>query len=146
MTVKVDPFVIPIPDKWGKDPELAPTVNYLWRYLYDLRERTGGGNDAISSLEDSALYDVGIKGAEIAEIIKQIEELKVNFTIIETALANLSVMSSILQDMANQMTIEALEAQSAVSEISHQDNSPLILAELHDLRKRIEAIERGYEP
>ncbi len=47
------------------------------RILFQLWTRTGGGNDTVSDLEDSALYDVGIKGAEIAEIIKQIEELRV---------------------------------------------------------------------
>ncbi len=76
MTIPVDPFVIPIPAKWARDPDLGPTVQYLWKFLYDLWQRTGGGNDAISDIEDSALYDVGIKGAEIAEINKQLEELK----------------------------------------------------------------------
>lgn len=84
MSVSVDPFVIPIPRKWADDPELAPTIQYVWRYLYDLRERTGGDDDAVAALEDSALYDVGIKGAEIAEIIKQIEELRIQLAFLDT--------------------------------------------------------------
>lgn len=84
MSVSVDPFVIPIPLKWANDPELSPTVNYIWRYLYDLRERTGGDSDTIASLEDSALYDVGIKGAEIAEIQKHIEELRIQLAFLDT--------------------------------------------------------------
>lgn len=47
MSVSVDPFVIPIPQKWLNDPELGPTVQYLWKFLYDMWQRSGGGNDAI---------------------------------------------------------------------------------------------------
>ena len=47
------------------------------RILFQLWTRTGGGDDIVATLEDSALYDVGIKGAEIAELIKQVEELRV---------------------------------------------------------------------
>ena len=47
MSVNVDSFVIPIPQKLLNDPELGPTFQYLWKFLYDLWQRTGGGNDAI---------------------------------------------------------------------------------------------------
>jgi len=47
MSVSVDPFVIPIPQKLLNDPELGPTFQYLWKFLYDLWQRTGGGTDAI---------------------------------------------------------------------------------------------------
>jgi len=47
MSVSVDPFVIPIPQKLLNDPELGPTFQYLWKFLYDLWQRTGGGSDAI---------------------------------------------------------------------------------------------------
>lgn len=147
MSVQVDPFVIPIPDKWNNDKELAPTVQYLWKFLYDIWKRTGGGNDAIAEIGDSTLYDVGIKGAEIAEILKQLEELRVQFTIIENALAHVSLMSSILQDITNQTHIESQQnTQKVADELIYQDNTPLLLAELSDLRKRVEAIERGYDP
>lgn len=143
MSVQVDPFVIPIPDKWLRDPELTATVQYLWRFLYDLWSRTGGGNDAVSDLQDSALYDVGIKGAEIAEIVKQLEELRIQLTIAETALANVAAMTAIVQDMANQFHIEAQQTTQKIDDIAYQDNAPLLFAELADLRKRVEAIENG---
>lgn len=50
MSVNVDPFVIPIPQKWLTDPELGPTVQYLWKFLYDMWQRSGGGTDAIYSV------------------------------------------------------------------------------------------------
>lgn len=83
MSVNVDPFVIPIPQKWLTDPELSATVQYLWKFLYDMWSRTGGGNDAIANLEDSALYDVGIKGAEIAEITKALDDLRIQIALTE---------------------------------------------------------------
>lgn len=83
MSVNVDPFVIPIPQKWLTDPDLAPTVQYLWRFLYDLWRRTGGGDDAIASVEDSALYDVGIKGAEIAEITKDLGNIRAQMAFLD---------------------------------------------------------------
>ena len=85
MSVNVDPFVIPIPQKWLTDPELSATVQYLWKFLYDMWSRTGGGNDAIANLEDSALYDVGIKGAEIAEIMKALDDLRIQIAFTEGA-------------------------------------------------------------
>ena len=129
MSVSIDPFVIPIPQQWLKDPEVAATVQYLWRYLYDLRERTGGDDDAIATLEDSALYDVGIKGAEIAEMLKQIEELRIQNDML------LGIIHGLQDSMSKQ--ISSLEAQ---------DNSLILLAEITELRKRIEAIENGYDP
>lgn len=46
----VDPFVIPIPQQWLQDPELAATAQYLWRFLHDLWQRTGGGTDIIQNV------------------------------------------------------------------------------------------------
>lgn len=56
MSVKVDPFVIPIPLKWSEDPEIGPTVQYMWRFLYDLWRRTGGGSDQVSNQQLRELY------------------------------------------------------------------------------------------
>ena len=67
MSVSIDPFVIPIPQQWLKDPEVAATVQYLWRYLYDLRERTGGGTDYVSDLTDDLVaLDVRVDSLETA--------------------------------------------------------------------------------
>lgn len=46
----VDPFVIPIPQQWLQDPELAATAQYLWRFLHDLWQRTGGGVDLVQNI------------------------------------------------------------------------------------------------
>lgn len=154
MSVSVDPFVIPIPQKWADDPELAPTIQYIWRYLYDLRERTGGGDDAIAALEDSALYDVGIKGAEIAEIQKQIEELKIQHDILVGIIYGLQdalskqIASVEVQDNSLQVLTEIGELRKRLDEIEVggiAENS-VTLAEITELRKRIEAIENGYDP
>lgn len=47
---QVDPFVIPIPHKILNDPELAPTFQYLWRFLYDMWQRTGGAVDLVQNV------------------------------------------------------------------------------------------------
>ena len=67
MSVSVDPFVIPIPQKWLNDPELAPTVQYMWRFLYDLWSRTGAGDDYVSDLtDDFVLLDARVDSLEAA--------------------------------------------------------------------------------
>ena len=48
---KVDPFVIQWPQKWSNDPETAPTLKYLNRFLHDLWIRSGGGADFINEIE-----------------------------------------------------------------------------------------------
>lgn len=49
---KVDPFVIPLPQKLAGDPELAPFFRYLSKWNHDMWQRTGAGNDDISDHED----------------------------------------------------------------------------------------------
>ena len=46
---KVDPFVIRWPKQWVTDPDIAPVIKYLNRFLHDLWIRTGGGDDLIES-------------------------------------------------------------------------------------------------
>ena len=51
---KVDPFIVKWPNKWVRDPEIGPVLQYLNRFLHDLWQRTGGGDDAIS---DAAAFN-----------------------------------------------------------------------------------------
>lgn len=72
MAVNVDPFVIQWPEKWIKDPELGPTIQYLNKFLYDLWLRTGGGRDEISNAGLRELYpwgvEQGVNGAELISL------------------------------------------------------------------------------
>lgn len=71
MAVKVDPFLIPIPQAFFKDPELRGWAEYLSRVIHDLRQRTGGESDSISDTSIRESYPFGIhvgeyeRGAEI---------------------------------------------------------------------------------
>lgn len=83
MSVNVDPFVIPIPQKLLNDPELGPTFQYLWKFLYDLWSRTGGGTDYVSDLtDDFAALDTRVDVAE--NDIDALESLTAN-SIVTTA-------------------------------------------------------------
>ena len=59
MVTKVDPFLIPIPQAFFKDPELRGWAEYLSRVIHDLRERTGGGSDAIADTSVRESYPWG---------------------------------------------------------------------------------------
>jgi len=52
----VDPFIQPIPARWAQDRELRSYFEYLHRFLHDIRERTGGGDDAISNADVQEKY------------------------------------------------------------------------------------------
>jgi len=51
---KVDPFVVKWPNKWVRDPEIGPVIRDLNRFLHNLWQRTGGGEDAVS---DAAAFN-----------------------------------------------------------------------------------------
>jgi len=79
---KVDPFVVKWPDKWTRDPQIEPVIRYLNRFLHDLWQRTGGGDDSISSIENGELYDPGIQTFDHEEferdqIIPELERVEV---------------------------------------------------------------------
>ena len=46
--VKVDPFVVPMPEKLATDPQLEPYFRYLNKFNHDMWNRTGAGDDSIS--------------------------------------------------------------------------------------------------
>lgn len=98
MSVSVDPFVIPIPPKWMKDPELAPTVAYLWRFLYDLWQRTGAGDDAISNLEVINTYETTSLTGKIAGIYDQFDSANIT-----QALSRMAGQIAVLIDENNQL-------------------------------------------
>lgn len=81
MSVSVDPFVIPIPQKLLNDPELGPTFQYLWRFLYDLWSRTGAGDDYVSDLtDDFVLLDARVDSLELVTA-SSIVTTAVNYTV-----------------------------------------------------------------
>ncbi|MEE8289575.1 MAG: hypothetical protein V3R25_09200 [Nitrosomonadaceae bacterium] len=70
---KVDPYVQRIPRKFLEDPELRPWFEYLNRFLHDLWQRSGGGDDAIDALEVGELYEPGIQTNNSDELIDELE-------------------------------------------------------------------------
>jgi hypothetical protein len=65
MATKVDPFVIPIPSVFNKDPEIRKYFEYLNRFNHDMWVRSGAGVDSISLIvsdnnrkADTLLYSV----------------------------------------------------------------------------------------
>lgn len=44
----VDPFVVELPAKLANDPEVGPYFFYLNKFLHDIFERTGGGDDLVA--------------------------------------------------------------------------------------------------
>lgn len=78
MATKVNPPPsLRIPPTLAVNQDTRVYLEQVNRILFQLWQRTGGGTDAIADVEDSALYDVGIKGAEIAEITKALDDLRV---------------------------------------------------------------------
>ena len=60
----VDPFVVQWPEKWITDPQVAPVVQYLNRFLHDLWIRTGGGEDAISEVTGSESFETSTSNGQ----------------------------------------------------------------------------------
>ncbi len=44
---KVDPFILTLPSKLAKDPQIGPFFTYLMKFLHDMWVRTGAGVDAV---------------------------------------------------------------------------------------------------
>jgi len=75
----VDPFVIPIPNKVLFDQELRPYFEYLHRFLHDLWERTGAGDDLIADLEaDTTSADGGNRTNRFLQ--DEVEDIKGKLT------------------------------------------------------------------
>ena len=75
---KVDPFVVQWPRAWMADDEIRPVIEYLNRYLHDLFIRTGGGDDAIESLEEvsAAEADTSRLFATIRRLERRVQDLE----------------------------------------------------------------------
>ena len=50
----VDPFLVPLPSKLGRDPELGPFFGYMLRFLHDMWQRTGAGTDLVGGAATAA--------------------------------------------------------------------------------------------
>lgn len=50
----VDPFVIQWPGKWLQDPEIAPAILYLNRFLHDSWVKSGGADDVLAVVSSDA--------------------------------------------------------------------------------------------
>lgn len=70
----VDPFVIPIPQEFMGSEETRRYYEYLHRFLHDLWQRTGGGDDAIQEVQIGELYETGIESALSSEIEQDLNE------------------------------------------------------------------------
>lgn len=108
------------------DREVFAFITQLKDVVYQLWMRTGGGDDSISRIESETLFDVGIKGAEIAEIAKQQEAFMV-------------VMSAL-----DRLTCEAEEFRSQISDLQAQiTESEMLRAEIIELTNRVSDLENG---
>ena len=74
----VDPFVVTWPSEWLDNNEIRPVITYLDRFLHDLWVRTGGGNDAIDDLQDSALGSDSRRISEIRQLTKKVKQLELD--------------------------------------------------------------------
>lgn len=101
---------------------LVETVRQLWL-------RTGGGDDFIARLESECLFDVGIKGAELAEIQSQIQHLHVIVASLDRLLCDAEQIKQQLSDLQAQIP-----------------DAQLAYAEVLKLSERVSAIENGYDP
>lgn len=67
MNRPVDPFIQPIPEFFisADDPELRSWAEYLNRFLHDLWERSGGGDDNFANLDIGSIINNTAKVKEI---------------------------------------------------------------------------------
>lgn len=77
----VDPFVIPIPQEFMGSEETRRYYEYLHRFLHDLWQRTGGGDDAIQEVQIGELYETGIESALSSEIEQDLNDFDFQPTI-----------------------------------------------------------------
>lgn len=70
----VDPFVVPMPEKWLRDPEIEPFASYLVRWCHDMYNRTGGADDLIESQQDTEGGDPGITSGRFLEIENELDD------------------------------------------------------------------------
>lgn len=86
MTIKVDPFLHPIPSELSKNKETRAFFEYFVRWAHDIWLRTGGGDDEIAntSTRESFPWDIsesdsGDYGANLSSLYGQDQETEQAF-------------------------------------------------------------------
>ncbi len=110
MAINIDPLIINWPQKWLNDPEIGPVVAFLDKYLTDLRDRTGGATDVISTTSDSSSNNTATISSNAANI--------------STNSASISTNSEEILYLISQ--ISALNAKLAVVQKKLEDAEDLI--------------------
>ena len=72
----VDPFVIQWPLKWQQDAEIRPVITYLNRFLHDLWQRTGGGDDLIEGIANESATINNYSESFASNAIQSLEQIE----------------------------------------------------------------------
>lgn len=105
MTIKVDPFLIPIPNKFLEDPEIRQYMEYKDRVIHDLYQRTGGADDSVSELQ-------GINTFETSTILPRLYALDARLNNIEAQISKPSTANyqEKLEDL--EITLQSIKNKS----------------------------------
>lgn len=72
--MKVDPFIVPVPDAFQNNRETQDYFRYLHRFLHDLWKRTGGGDDLIETTVNTTITGNDTSSGALSEIFDRIEQ------------------------------------------------------------------------
>lgn len=132
--MQVDPFVIPIPEQFRKDPNVNAFMQYLVRFLHDLWTRTGAGDDAIYNLEVINTYETTALNGKISGLIDQLANektalalsslsgqcaaLQQEITYIKTQIALIGNANKVLVDKISELQTTAISKSAAMGYIA----------------------------
>lgn len=107
MSIKVDPFLHPIPTKLLNDPETQGFFTYLTRWCNQIWNRTGAGTDTIQNNVDG----LATANANIATNTTNIATNVTNIAANDADIAALDTRVSV-----NEVDIDALQAALSITE------------------------------
>lgn len=138
----VDPFIHPIPPEFLQKHETRAWVEYLHRFLHDLWQRTGGGDDVIQEIIIGELYEPGIQISNSDEFIDELE-------------GDIDHIESLVYSSINSFSESIGELEASVTQIEAENSSAItrIDAKIEDLEASIELLsckvhteeEQGHE-
>jgi len=120
----VDPFIVDWPKKWLSDPEIAPVILYLNRFLHDLFIRTGGGDDLIESVTQSASADEVT--TRLSSVINALEKKVTDLELSNDTEILISKFVKLNQKV-NKLISELLTAVKALAPDLEQESEKVVL-------------------
>lgn len=138
MSIKVDPFLHPIPTKLLNDPETQGFFTYLTRWCNQIWNRTGAGTDTIQNNVDglaTANANIATNTTNIATNVTNIAANDADISALDT---RVSVIESDIIDntaLINQNISDIADNATEIRQLSH------LLSEISMLRKYIKHIE-----